>query len=98
MKLLDLPLLGIKFTWFQHKGGAASGNESIRISNWLWGHWGVVFQRALPRNVYDHCPFILKYVNQSWGPKPFRFNNHGLSHCSHHELVVSFKSETNIHV
>jgi hypothetical protein len=25
--------------------------------------------------VVDHCPLVLRYSSDDWGPKPFRFNN-----------------------
>lgn len=28
----------------------------------------------------DHCPIILKYSSQLWGPKSFRFNNFWIEH------------------
>jgi hypothetical protein len=33
---------------------------------------------ALPRDVSDHCPLVLKAYFIDWGPKPFRFDNHWL--------------------
>lgn len=46
-------------------------------------------QRALPRYISDHCPIILHYSSQLWGPKPFSFKNHWLAQCNFSELVHS---------
>jgi hypothetical protein len=28
---------------------------------------------ALARDVEDHCPLVLQYNSDDWGPEPFRF-------------------------
>ena len=49
--------------------------------------WGEVSLWALPRDVSDHCPLILKEGGWDWGPKPFRFNNHWLENGSFRGVV-----------
>jgi hypothetical protein len=43
---------------------------------------------ALDRDVSDHCPLVLRYSSQLWGPKPFRFNNFLLDHPGFSEIVA----------
>jgi hypothetical protein len=86
--LLDLPLLGRKYTWVQPNGACMSRLDRMLVSsNWLV-EWGDVNLWALPRDISDHCPIILRYSNFDWGPKPFRFNNHWLKHKGFLEVVL----------
>jgi hypothetical protein len=80
MDLIDLPLLGRRFTWFQPSGGAMSRLDRFLVTGGWLDMWGVASQWALPRDVSDHCPIVLRYLDQLWGPKPFRFNNYWLDH------------------
>jgi exonuclease III len=80
MNLIDLPLLWRRFTWVQPYSGAASRLDRFLVSNGWLDAWGNVSQWALPRDVSDHCPIVLRYLAQLWGPKPFRFNNFWLDH------------------
>lgn len=54
VELIDLPLLGIKFIWFQPKVKfiCLSCKKSLTYSF-----------------VFDHCPIILIYTNKLWGFK-----------------------------
>jgi hypothetical protein len=56
-------------------------------SNWK-DVWGEVNLWALPRDVSDHCPILLRYSSSDWGPKPFRFNNYWLKHKEFKEVVA----------
>ena len=49
--------------------------------------WGEVSLWALPRDVSDHCPLIVKMGGWDWGPKPFRFNNHWLQNSNFKGVV-----------
>jgi exonuclease III len=90
LELVDLPLLGRRFTWFHASGRAMSRIDRILISDEWASRWGVVGLWALPRDVSDHCPLILKYNYDDWGPKPFRFNNFWLGNKKCIELVETF--------
>ncbi|MCH85190.1 LINE-1 reverse transcriptase like, partial [Trifolium medium] len=86
-RLVDLPLLGRKFTWMQPNGRCMSRLDRVLVSqNWL-GEWGNVSLWGLKRDVSDHCPLIVKYDGHDWGPKPFRFNNFWLNNKSFHKVV-----------
>ncbi|GAU27881.1 hypothetical protein TSUD_159750 [Trifolium subterraneum] len=92
--LIDLPLLGRKFTWVQPNGACMSRLDRILVSpNWSV-EWGDVKLWALPRDISDHCPIILRYQNFDWGPKPFRFNNHWLKNKGFKEVVAGSWNNT----
>lgn len=88
MELVDVPLLGRKYTWYRSDGSAMSRLDWFLLSEEWIANWGVVAQWALSRELSDHCPITLKMGNQEWGPKPFRFNNCWLSHPGFKKLVA----------
>ncbi|KAK7268946.1 hypothetical protein RIF29_21657 [Crotalaria pallida] len=70
MCLIDLPLLGRKFTWYRNN--SASKLDRIFVeAEWvsrfpemkLWG---------LNRSISNHCPLLLECSKVNRGPKPFR--------------------------
>ncbi|MCI18564.1 reverse transcriptase [Trifolium medium] len=64
MGLLDLPLLGRRFTWFQPNGGAMNQLDRFLVSDGWWDFWGEPSQWALARDVSDHYPIIMRYSSQ----------------------------------
>ncbi|XP_019447298.1 PREDICTED: uncharacterized protein LOC109350521 [Lupinus angustifolius] len=80
MDLVDLPLIGIKFTWVQSGGGCMSRLDMFLLSAEWIDNWEGVFQWALPRSFSDHCLILLKYKLIKRGPNPFKFNNCWLNH------------------
>jgi hypothetical protein len=78
LEVEDLVLLGRKFTWIQPNGECSSRLDRIMVSSNWFEVWGDVSLWALPRDVSDNCPIMLKYSTADWGPKPFRFNNYWL--------------------
>jgi hypothetical protein len=89
LELVDLPLLGRRFTWYQASGLAMSRIDRVLISDEWASRWGTVALWVLPRDVSDHCPLILKYSHEDWGPKPFRFNNYWLDNKNFKDVVES---------
>jgi hypothetical protein len=75
LDLIDVPLVGRYFTWFHPNGLSMSRLERILISPSWCVCWGDPFARVLDRDVADHCPIVLRYNLEEWGPKPFRFSN-----------------------
>ncbi|MCH88892.1 RNA-directed DNA polymerase (Reverse transcriptase), partial [Trifolium medium] len=59
----------------------------------LVGLWGEPSQWALARDVSDHCPIILRYSSQLWGPKPFKFNNFWLDHQGFKEKLKRLRGD-----
>jgi hypothetical protein len=87
LDLVDLPLLGRHFTWYHANGIAMSRIDRCWVSlEWLQ-MWGDCSAWVCPRDVSDHCPLVLKYVDDNWGPKPFRFNNYWLDHRNFNKVV-----------
>ncbi|TYJ02559.1 hypothetical protein E1A91_A13G238000v1 [Gossypium mustelinum] len=73
-KLIDLPLVGKKFTWYE------PDNKKSRLDRFLVEeHWLIQIkdlqQLGLKRSVSDHIPILLADVEIDWGPKPFKFIN-----------------------
>jgi hypothetical protein len=89
LEMVDLPLLGRQFTWFHSNGLTMSRLDRILISaDWL-SLWGSPTVWVVNRDVSDHCPLILRYNNDDWGPKPFCFNNYWIQNKQFKEVVVN---------
>jgi exonuclease III len=86
--LIDLPLMGRKFTWMQPNGKCLSRLDRILVSQNWHKEWGNVSLWGLKRDVSDHCPILLKYDDHDWGPKPFRFNNYWLNNPTFRKVVI----------
>ncbi|GKV41384.1 hypothetical protein SLEP1_g48927 [Rubroshorea leprosula] len=71
--LVDLPLIGRKFTWYQPNGASMSRLDRFLLSEEWCLNWDNVKQWGLNRSLSDHCPIVLKNQISDWGPKPFRF-------------------------
>ncbi|PWA77072.1 hypothetical protein CTI12_AA228410 [Artemisia annua] len=70
--LVDLPMGGRKFTRMNKFGNKLSKIDRILVSQDFilkWPHSNA----ALPRDVSDHCPLILKTHAMDYGPIPFKF-------------------------
>ncbi|GKV50269.1 hypothetical protein SLEP1_g56981 [Rubroshorea leprosula] len=71
--LVDLPLIGRKFTWYQSNGASMSRLDRFLLSEEWCLNWENVKQWGLNRSLSYHCPIVLKNQITDWGPKPFRF-------------------------
>nr|KYP40877.1 hypothetical protein KK1_037764 [Cajanus cajan] len=89
MELIDIPLVGKRYTWFKGDGSMMSRLDRVLVSESWSAHWGAGYVEVIPRDVSDHCPLILKHKVLNWGPKPFRFNNCWLSHSGIEDVVRS---------
>lgn len=78
--LVDVPLVGRKFTWSRLDGRCCSKIDRSLISNEWKIEWGPGKLRGLPKGSSDHCPIFLHYCVQNWRPKPFRVFNTWLNH------------------
>jgi hypothetical protein len=90
LELLDIPIVGRRFTWFHANGIAMSRIDRLLVSSEWLEMWGNCSIWVCPRDVSDHCPLVLKYDDNNWGPKPFRFNNFWLSHKHFNTVVEEF--------
>lgn len=70
--LIDLPLIGRKYTWYKSDGMAMSRLDRFLITEEWLCMWSNLSQWGLKRSVSDHCVVALKEKELNWGPKPFR--------------------------
>jgi exonuclease III len=56
MDLIDIPVLGKKFTWFQYDGRAASRLDGFLLSEELISKCNVNAQWVGERDISYHCP------------------------------------------
>nr|KYP48621.1 hypothetical protein KK1_029682 [Cajanus cajan] len=70
--LVDLPLVGKKYTWYKIDGKCMSRLDKFLVLNAWLSHWPHTTQWGLSRSVSDHCAILLKNEDINWGPKPFR--------------------------
>ncbi|XP_068473127.1 uncharacterized protein [Phaseolus vulgaris] len=71
-KLVDIPLVGRKFTWFKPNNLVKSRIDRVLVSKEWLDFWPNSQQFILSRSISDHCAVILKEVSVDWGLKPFR--------------------------
>jgi hypothetical protein len=58
------------------------------ISSSWFDVWGDPNVKVLERDVADHCPLVLRYNEDDWGPKPFRFNNFLLKNRDFKSIIL----------
>ncbi|GKU90798.1 hypothetical protein SLEP1_g4749 [Rubroshorea leprosula] len=96
MKLVDIPLVGRKFTWYQARGNYMSRIDRFLLSEGWLSKWGEARQWGLRRTVSDHCPILLKHHTIEWGPKPFRFFDSWLEQEGCSKLIKEVWNDTQI--
>ncbi|KAK4845386.1 hypothetical protein QYF36_004396 [Acer negundo] len=78
-KVLDLPLHGTSFTWFNNREVASWARlDRFLLSLWILSLFPKLIQYGLPRSVSDHNAIIIGEPNKDWGPCLFRFFNNWL--------------------
>ncbi|XP_058757405.1 uncharacterized protein LOC131630662 [Vicia villosa] len=75
MKLVDIPTIGGKFTWFNSNGKSMSRIDRFLLSESFIEDWNIEGQYIGARDISDHAPIWIKNNRKDWGPKPFKFNN-----------------------
>ncbi|GKU94766.1 hypothetical protein SLEP1_g8212 [Rubroshorea leprosula] len=96
MKLVDIPLVGRKFTWYQARGNYMSRIDRFLLSEGWLSKWGEARQWGLRRSMSDHCPILLKHQTIEWGPKPFRFFDSWLEQEGCSKLIKEVWNDTQI--
>ncbi|GKV31169.1 hypothetical protein SLEP1_g39893 [Rubroshorea leprosula] len=86
-KLIDLPLVGRKYTWYSSNGQYMSRIDRFLLSEEWMTKWSNVKQWGMKRSVSDHCPILLKNELVDWGPKPFKFYDAWLEHPGCKETI-----------
>lgn len=80
-ELIDLPLVGRKFTWTNNQAMAAMSRIDRFLFSKEWEvHFSGVSRVATPRFILDRCPIKSCPNVVNWAPKPFRFENYWLLH------------------
>jgi hypothetical protein len=80
MEVIDVPVLGKKFSWFSGDGKSMSRIDRFLLSEGFINSQGISGQWIGDRDISDHCPIWLMDSSNNWGPKPFRFINGWLEH------------------
>lgn len=70
--LIDLPMIGRKFTWYRSNLTAMSRLDRFLISARWMNRWNGISLWCMSRNLSDHCLVMLKCGVRDWGPKPFK--------------------------
>ena len=85
--LVELPIVGKKFTWYKSDGSAKSRLDRFLVSlEWLQ-MWPMSKQYVQPREVSDHCAVVAKSWVKDWGHKPFKTIDAWLSKFGFKDLV-----------
>jgi len=58
--MVDLPIVGKKFTWYKSDGSAKSRLDTILVSEEWLQVWPMSKQYVQPREVSDHCAIVVK--------------------------------------
>jgi len=70
--LLEVPIVGKKYTWFKANWTAKSRIDRVLVSEEWLQRWPMSKQYVQRREVSDHCALMIKCIDKDWGPKPFR--------------------------
>jgi len=71
-ELLDISMVGRKFTWYKLKGSVKSRIGRILVSREWLDVWPNNKQFVFNRSIFDHCVLVLRVSSVDWGSKPFR--------------------------
>jgi hypothetical protein len=80
MEVIDVPVLGKKFSWYSADGKSMSRIDRFLLSEGFITSQGISGQWIGDRDISDHCPIWLIASITNWGPKPFRVINGWLDH------------------
>ncbi|GAU10537.1 hypothetical protein TSUD_419470, partial [Trifolium subterraneum] len=97
MELIDIPVLGKKFTWSNSDNSAMSRLDRFLLSEGLIEKGGITNQWVGDRDISDHYPIWLECNNRNWCPKPFKFNNCWLEHPDFIPFVKASWESMDIH-
>jgi hypothetical protein len=69
MELIDIPVLGKRFTWFRSDGSAMSRLDRFLLPDGFIEKGGITNQWVEDRDISNHCPIWLDCSTLNWGPK-----------------------------
>ncbi|GKV26410.1 hypothetical protein SLEP1_g35723 [Rubroshorea leprosula] len=88
-RLIDLPLVGRKYTWYNSNGQYMSRIDRFLLSEEWTTKWSDVKQWGLRRSVSNHCPVLLRNECVDWGPKPFKYYDAWLEQPGCKEVITN---------
>lgn len=80
MELINVLVIGSKFTWFSLNGKVMSRLDRFLLSKGMIGKWKVVDQVIGSRGFFDHCLIWIKGKVTNRGLKPFKYFNCWIQH------------------
>ncbi|XP_058096318.1 uncharacterized protein LOC131241978 [Magnolia sinica] len=90
-ELIDLPLLGARFTWTNGRASPIQSRLDRLLVSPEWLEAFLTIKKiTLPRTTSDHYPILLTVEDENWGPKPFRFNSSWLHLEGLHQKIVEW--------
>ncbi|GKU86405.1 hypothetical protein SLEP1_g936 [Rubroshorea leprosula] len=95
-ELLDLPLIGRKYTWYNSNGQQMSRIDRFLFSEEWMLKWSEMKQWGLRRSISDHCPIMIKNELVDWGPTPFRFFDAWLDQPGCKDVITSVWSDKEV--
>ncbi|XP_058776931.1 uncharacterized protein LOC131651277 [Vicia villosa] len=87
LEVIDLPVVGNKFTWINSNGKAKSRINRILLSDGIIDKWKIVAQVTGNRDISDHRLVWIKACNKNWGAKPFKVFNCWYEHPEFENFV-----------
>ncbi|XP_028086229.1 uncharacterized protein LOC114287150 [Camellia sinensis] len=97
MELVEIPLLGRRFTWCNSMAGERWSKIDRFLLDVVWLEKFRFQMWGLPRVVSDHCPLLLMEDERNWGPRPFRFLNAWTLHPDSNGKIDHLIGDGNVH-
>lgn len=86
--LRDIPLSNAKYTWTNGQDYPILNKLDKFLTSSDWEEfYRNIYQEVLPRLTYDHWLVLLNTLVESYGPKPFKFENMWMTHPFFKEMV-----------
>ncbi|GAU42390.1 hypothetical protein TSUD_296880 [Trifolium subterraneum] len=96
MEVIDIPVLGKKFTWFNSNGSTMRRLYRFLLSEGFIHKGGISNQWISDHDISDHCPIWLECSILNWGHKPVKFNNCWVDHPEFLDLVKNIFAQSNV--
>jgi exonuclease III len=97
LEVIDVPVLGKKFSWFSADGKSMSRIDRFLLSDGFITSQGISGQWIGDRDISDHCPIWLVSSPVNWGPKPFRVINGWMEHPELYSFVENAWKGFSVH-
>jgi hypothetical protein len=97
MEVIDVPVLGKKFSWFSGDGKSMSRIDRFLLSDGFIISQGISGQWIGDRDISNHCLIWLTTSPNNWGPKPFRVINGWLEHPEFYSFVEKAWKGLDVH-